>query len=101
MSHTIMHTALATRRPEAVAIAMAQYKNTEAQSRALIEALYECTAQEVKHLHAWAEDWLSDARHGALLNRSDDRWQAMHTLYQIGAIAIKAAGTTMRTERYK
>lgn len=101
MSHTNMHTALAARRPEAVAIALAQYKNTEAQSQALLEALYECTAQEVKHLHAWAEDWLSDVSHGALLNRGDARWQAMHTLYQTGAAAIKAAGTTMRTERYR
>lgn len=101
MSHTNMHTALAARRPEAVAIALAQYKNTEAQSQALLEALYECTAQEVKHLHAWAEDWLSDAGNNVLRPKGDALWQAMNTLYQTGSAAIKAAGTTMRTERYR
>lgn len=101
MSHTTMHAALASRQPEAIAIALAQYKNTASQCHALLEALYECTAQEVKHLHAWAEDWLSEAGHEAPRNHGDTSWLAMHTLYQIGAAAIKAAGTTMRTERYK
>lgn len=101
MSHTSMHAALASRQPEAIAIALAQYKNTASQCHALLEALYECTAQEVKHLHAWAEDWLSDATYRPLRDNVDIRWQAMHALYQISAAAIKAAGTTMRTERYK
>lgn len=100
MSGHPLHHALEQRSPLAVAHALAQHRNTEAQSETLLDVMYNCTAVEVKNIHDWAEDWLSDAGNTALRQNGDTRWQAMNTVYQIAAAAIKASGTTLRRERF-
>lgn len=100
MNHHDLHSALRLRSPQALADALAQHRNTEAQSETLLDALYNCTAVELKNIHAWAEDWLSDAGHSSQPGAAGARWQAMNTVYQIAATAIKTSGTTVRRERF-
>jgi hypothetical protein len=91
--------AIEQRNPQAVADALLRQRDIEAQAQALLAVLYECSMIEVKHIHAWAEDWLSFAINNALRERGDIRWQAMNTVYHLAEQAIKASGATLRRER--
>ncbi len=99
MNGHALHNALNARNPQAIADALAQHRNTEAQTETLLDALYNCSVVEVKHLHAWAEDWLSAAGNNTMRVSGDARWQAMNTVYHLAEQAIKASGATMRRER--
>lgn len=101
MNHRALQEALSARNPRTVAEVLIQQRNTQTQSMLLLDALYECTATEVQHIHAWAEDWLSDTGNSALRTKGDARWQAMNTVYQIAAQALKTSGTTARRERHR
>ncbi|MCK7495210.1 MAG: hypothetical protein MZW92_32015 [Comamonadaceae bacterium] len=92
MNHTILRAALDARNPESIANYLACYRNREEQARALLEIFYDCTAGEVKRIHAWASDWLSESGHQALRARGDVRWQAVKTVYTLAAQAIREAG---------
>ena len=100
MNSHALHDALSARNPQALANALARHRNTEAQTETLLDALYDCSVVEVKHLHAWAEDWLSAAGNNALRVSADARWQAMNTLYRLAEQAIKASGAPLRRERF-
>lgn len=97
--HTL-HSALSERNPQAIADALARHRNTEAQSETLLDALCDCSVVEVKHLHAWAEDWLSAAGNNHLRVSGDARWQAMNTVYRLAEQAIRASGAPLRRERF-
>lgn len=100
MNGHALHDALSARNPRAIADALARHRNTEAQTETLLDALCDCTVVEVKHLHAWAEDWLSAAGNNALRVSGDARWQAMNTVYRLAEQAIKASGAMPRRERF-
>ena len=99
MRSRALHDALESRSPQAVAEALIHHRNTETQSETLLEVLFDSTAVEVKHIHAWAEDWLSSATNNALRAARHPHWQAMNTVYQVSAQALKASGASTLRER--
>lgn len=94
----MIRAALEARNPGSIAHYLAHYRRPEDQARVLLDVLYDSTVVEIKALHRWAEDWLSDRTHDALRARSDCRWQAVNSVYVLAGQALRDSGTVRSVE---
>lgn len=98
MSANMVRAAIEARNPGSIANYLTHYRRPEDQARVLFEVMVDSTVAELKALHRWAEDWLSDRTNDALRRSGDARWQAVNSVYLIAGQALRASGTVRSVE---
>ena len=98
MSANMIRAAIEARNPGSIANYLAHYRRPEDQARVLLDVLYDSTVVEIKSIHRWAEDWLSERTNDALRTRKDARWQAVNSVYLLAGQALRDSGTVRSVE---
>ena len=94
----LLRAAIEARNPCSIAELLAEYRSCDQQARAVLAVLEDCTAGEVRRIHLWSQDWLSESAHQALRARGDVRWQAVNTVYQLTKQALRQYGVVRPVE---
>lgn len=98
MSANMIRAALEARNPGSIANYLAHYRRPEDQAQALLDIMFDSTVADLKAIHRWAEDWLSDRANDALRARKDARWQAVNSVYVLAGQALRDSGTVRSVE---
>jgi hypothetical protein len=96
--NTMLRAAIEARTPRAIAELLLEYRTGAHRIRAVLEVLEDCSAGEVRRIHLWAQDWLSEPDHQVLRARNDAQWQAVNAVYELSKHALQQYGVVRPVE---